>query len=242
VAGDAPESEVRAEEPDAPRFTLRHLRNADDTCARRLAREVVQQRSTVRNRSSTRAFDVNARIVADIAVAHSELRAAGIADFPTPTDLSLEERHVHRAAAHGYLARFDEPFVIDPLADEWESIDPDSGHRWIARVPLAGRDASGKARVRHLMLDGKAEIDAPTLFMLALRTDGWADDVLVDVGTLLTADRNAPLVIDAQCRDEARSWARDRAVRCLEVADGARPRAGRDCLGCPFVAGCPPHA
>lgn len=227
---------------EAPRFTLRHLRAGDDACARRIAREVVQQRTTVRNRSSTRAFDLAARIIADIAVAHTELRSATIADFPNPTDLSLEERRVHRAAALGYLARFDEPFVVDSLADEWETADSATGHRWIARVPLAGHDATGTARIRHLLVDGRPEIDAPTLFMLALRTDGWADDVLVDVGALLSADRGTPLVIDKRCRDEARAWARERAAHCLAIADAGRARAGRDCLGCAFVAGCPPHS
>jgi hypothetical protein len=228
---------------DPPRCTLRHLRADDQSCARRIVKEMYQRRDTKRNFGSSRAFDLSARLLGDIALAHAELRAATTPDFPLPADLSGEERSVYRAAALGYVTVFREPFVLDPLPDEWESRDCKSGLRWSARVPLAGRDANGVAHVRHVSVDhGTPDIDEPTLFMLALRTEGWAEAVTVDVASLLAADRRDPVLIDAATRDAARRWANHRAARWTTIGTDPRPRVGRDCLGCSYVAACPGHS
>lgn len=229
------------EEP--PRFTLRHLRADDLVCARRVAREIHQRRDTVRNFGASRSFDLNARLLGDIALSHAELRPATLSDFPIPMDLSSEERHVYRAAAVGYVSVFPEAFVTDPVADEWETVDTDTGLRWSARVPLAGRDIDGVSRVRHIGAGNSATaLDPSTLFMLALRTEGWADTVAVDVAELLAADRLAPVIIDGDTRRAAREWAVARATRWIDIGPDPRPRAGRDCLGCAYVAACPSHS
>ncbi len=240
--GDAVSS---SEEPEsAPRFTTRHLR-ADvdlDACARRIVREMYQRRDTKRNYSASAGFALSSRLIGDIATAHSELVTPGPAAFPTPTDLSIEEQHVYRAAAIGYRTAFPEPFVLAPLADDWETTDPETGYRWVASTPLAGIDESGQHRIRHVAIGrGAADLDAPTYFMLALRTDGWADEVLIDPAALLDADRRDPLRIDAEVRAEARAWAGTRAEALIALGPDPRPRMGRDCLGCAYVAKCTVH-
>jgi hypothetical protein len=34
-------------------------------------------------------------------------------------------------------------------------------------------------------------------------------------------------------------WINERTARVKELAADGRPRAGADCAGCPFIAGCP---
>jgi hypothetical protein len=46
----------------------------------------------------------------------------------------------------------------------------------------------------------------------------------------------------AESRTAAQAWITARAERVLELAADGRPRAGGDCLGCAFVAGCSAHA
>jgi hypothetical protein len=233
-------SDDDADEP--PRFTLRHLRADATACARRIVKEMHQRRDTRRNRSATRGFELDARIVGDAIVAHAELRVANPEDFVVPRDLTPEEQRVHRAAALGYVTVFDEPFVVEPLTDEWESVDATTGRRWVGRVPLAGRDADGVARVRHLLGGNRpAEIDDANRLLLALRTDGWSDVVLIDVAAPLAADRRAPIAIDDHTRAVARDWAHERSQRWIDLGPDARPRAGRDCLGCAYVASCSAH-
>lgn len=227
-----------------PRFTARHLR-ADvtlDACALRLVREVLQRRDTKRNFGARAAFALSARLVGDIVTAHSELVTPTPAAFPTPTDLGLEEQRVYRAAAIGYRSVFPEPFVIDPLPDEWETADPETGHRWVAPVPIAGRDEDERSRVRVVGIGrGAGAIDEVGLHLLALRTEGWADEVLVDPASLLDADRGPALRIDPSTRAAARAWAAPRVDAILALGSDPKPRMGRDCLGCPFVASCPVH-
>jgi hypothetical protein len=244
-AADPLDGRVPGDDPDVdepPRFTLRHLRADATACARRIVKEMHQRKDTRRNRSSTRGFELDARIVGDAIVAHAELRVATASDFVVPRDLTPEEQRVHRAAALGYVTVFDEPFVVEPLPDEWESVDPTTGRRWVGRVPLTGRDADGVARVRHLLGGNRpAEIDDATRSLLALRTDGWSEVVLVDVAAPLAADRRAPLVIDDDTRVTARDWADERSQRWVDLGPDPRPRVGRDCLGCAYVASCSAH-
>ncbi len=225
---------------EPPRFTARHLRAGDDACSLRLHREIHQRKGGARNWGSTRAFDVERRLLTDIATAHSELGVANRAAFPTPTDLSLEEQQVYSAAAIGYLTVFPEPFVVVPLEDEWETTDPALGYRWVGPVTLAGIDGDGHARIRHAAVGRRAlQLDDAALALLALRTETFAEVVLVDRAALIDADRLDPIRIDTAARVAARAWAVERAEHLLTIGDDARPRMGRDCMGCPYVAQCP---
>jgi hypothetical protein len=42
-------------------------------------------------------------------------------------------------------------------------------------------------------------------------------------------------------RARAEAWIAERVARVLELAADARPRAGRDCQGCAYIAGCTAH-
>jgi hypothetical protein len=225
---------------EAPRFTARHLRAGGDACSLRMHREIRQRKGGARNWGSSRAFDVERRLLTDIATAHSELCVPDRAAFPTPTDLSLEEQRVYRAAMIGYLTVFPEPFVVMPLGDEWESVDPELGYRWVGPVTLPGIDAEGRARVRLAAVTRRAiQLDDAAHALIALRTESFAERVYVDRAALIDADRLEPIVIDAEARDRARVFAVERAERLLTIDDDPRPRMGRDCLGCPYVAQCP---
>lgn len=201
-----------------------------------------QQRDTKRNYSASAGFALSSRLIGDIATAHSEMVTPGPAAFPIPTDLTIEEQRVYAAAAIGYRTVFPEPFVLEPLADDWETTDLDTGYRWVGSTPLAGIDEAGHRRIRHVALGrGAIDLDAPTFFMLALRTAGWADEVFVDPAALLDADRRDPLRIDHQVRTEAQEWAISRADALVALGPEPKPRMGRDCLGCAYVAKCSVH-
>lgn len=225
---------------EAPRFTARHLRAGNDTCSLRLHREIRQRKGGARNWGSSRSFDVERRLLTDIATAHSELGVPDRAAFPTPTDLSPEEQRVYQAAMIGYLTVFPEPFVVAPLDDEWESIDPELGYRWVGPVTLPGLDSEGRARVRLAAVTRRSvQLDEAAHALIALRTESLGELVYIDRAALIDADRLEPIVIDADARAQARTWAVERAERLLAIGDDARPRMGRDCMGCPYVAQCP---
>ncbi len=228
--------------PNGPRVTARHLRADDDACARRIVNEMRQYRGIHKSKGSNRAFDVAQRIASDVGLAHTELRAAMLSDFPKPHDLSVEECRAYEGAAHGYVTVFPEPFNAVALADSWESVDQDTGNRWIAPVAITGHDSAGTAHVRDIkILNAPATLDQTSLAMIALRTADWATAVVVDAASLLSVDRLQPVLIDSETRDEATQWARMRAARWTGLGPDARPKSGRDCNGCPFVTSCPAH-
>jgi hypothetical protein len=226
-----------------PRATLRHLRSDDFNCARRIALEMEPGRDRAKpNWGAKSGFELANRIQSDATNAHAELRGATAADFPRPSDLTPEEQAVYGAAAAGYVALFPEPVVHDDTGNEWETPVPALEIRFVGRAGIPCRDAAGTAHLRVLQVDARAPQLSPSqLHFLALRTEGWADEVVVDVAALLAAERRAPVAITGAVRADARSWAEARLTLLRSRLAAAAPRMGRDCLGCPFVAGCPVH-
>ena len=72
-----------------------------------------------------------------------------------------------------------------------------------------------------------------------LRTEEWAPDQLsifaVDV-IETESERHTPDLVPA--RADARAWITERVELVQELAADGRARAGADCSGCPFIAGC----
>jgi len=72
-----------------------------------------------------------------------------------------------------------------------------------------------------------------------VRTEEWAPDQL----SIFAADviereteRHTPEL--APARAEAREWISERVALVQDLAADGRARAGADCSGCPFIAGC----
>ena len=85
-------------------------------------------------------------------------------------------------------------------------------------------------------------LDPVDVRVALVQTKEWAPDqlglVAVDLIDLRDARRD-PDVADE--RPEAVEWITTRVARLQELAADGRPRAGSDCQGCAFVAGCPRH-
>jgi hypothetical protein len=85
-------------------------------------------------------------------------------------------------------------------------------------------------------------LDPVTVNVALLRTEAWAPDrlriVAVDLIDQHDSEYDAHLPDD---RDAAREWLAQRVAVVRARADKQAPRAGVDCLGCRFVAGCSAH-
>ncbi len=242
AAPDAQEDTAPDAQEEWPRVTLRHLRADETNCSRRLAFEMHARSDTSKNRSARATFELEQRVEADATNAHVELRCAGPADFRTPRELTAEQQAAYDAAAIGYLALFPDAVRHDPELEVWETASAEHRVRWSGRVGIPCRDASDQAHLRRLLLGSRApQLDRAWLFFAALRTEGWAEEVVVDVGSLLVADRLDPIMITPAVRDDARRWSAAQVARARDRVAHPMPRMGRDCLGCPCVAGCKAH-
>ena len=72
-----------------------------------------------------------------------------------------------------------------------------------------------------------------------MRTAEWAPDQLTIVAVDLIerqVQRDTPDL--GRERAEAMAWIGERVERVKQLAADGRARAGADCSGCPFIAGC----
>ena len=86
---------------------------------------------------------------------------------------------------------------------------------------------------------GAPLLDAVQRRVALVRTEEWAPEQL----TIVAADvieqeltRDTPDL--AAERAEAREWITERVELVKELAADGRTKAGADCSGCPFIAGC----
>jgi hypothetical protein len=230
---------------ERPRVTPAMLRRADDLCRRRLAREHAGGKQHA-NRTADARFEVANRLVADARLAHVDAEVVRREAFVEPKELAPEQRALYRAGMRGYLAEFGErpgrasdlgwrtelePLGVDLLGDVGLALElPDGGHE-VRFLKLGGRRA------------GAPLLDPVELRCVLARTEEWAPDDLVIIATDLIEQETLTHVPDlAVERAEAAAWLAARvAVIAAHAADG-RPRAGSDCNGCAFVAGCSAHA
>jgi hypothetical protein len=116
---------------------------------------------------------------------------------------------------------------VDLVADIGIAIELPDGGRELRALRLGSRHPSAP------LLD-----DAQLRFAL-VRTEAWAPHQL----TIIAADvierdteYHAPDLPAA--RADARSWIIERIELVQQLAADGRSRAGADCMGCPFIAGC----
>jgi hypothetical protein len=217
-----------------------HLRKAESMCRRKLAHEVRGGKKRA-NKVADMRFAVSNRIEADAALAHTVIESVRAEAFVEPIELEPEQVALYRAARKGYLAVFGaEPAVTVKLERTTQL--PDLGIELVGNPGLAVERADGTGELRRLRVGGRPALDAVDVHFTLLRTEAWEtksmEIISVDLISLVD-DRHSPnLGID---RAESHEWLATRAETIQMLAGDERARAGSDCLGCPFIAGCSEH-
>lgn len=230
-------------EDELGRVTLGHLRRAEAVCRRKLAREHLGLRGQW---NPPARFAVANRLVEDARVAHAELRAARVTDFPTPHDLLPEQQRLYDAAAGGYVALFAARPAIAVTVDAWETELPDFGVRLVGPLGLALETADGAPELRSLRLGvagNRHLLDDAERRLLVVRSAAWVGTRTLRV---VVVDLLAGAVVEEQLDvsaslPEALDWIEARIAVIRERAADPIPKAGADCRGCPFVPGCKAH-
>lgn len=217
------------------------LRRADEMCRRRLKHEHTGDKRSANPTTSAR-FAVSNRLAADARLAHAELALPRAEAFVEPRDLEPEQRALYRAAVQGYLGEFGErPGRAVDLG--WQTHLDDVDVDLVGDPGIALDLPDGRRELRVLLLGARSRgaslLDAVNRRIALVRTTDWAPDQL----TIIAADlieqqvqRDTPDL--ARERAEAIEWINDRVRRVKELAADGRARAGADCAGCPFIAGC----
>jgi hypothetical protein len=217
------------------------LRRADEMCRRRLKHEHTGDKRRANPTANAR-FAVANRVSADARLAQAELGPPRPDAFVSPRELEPEQQALYRAAVRGYLAEFgDRPGRAVDLG--WQSHLPEAGVDLVADPGIALELPDGRRELRVLSFGSRARrpaLDAVDRRVALVRTAEWASEQL----TIVAAD-----VIDCEVtrhtpdlateRPEAMAWITERTARVKELAADGRARAGADCAGCPFIAGCP---
>jgi len=230
---------------DVPQITPAHLRRADEMCRRRLAREVHGRKRRANPGSSAR-FAVSNRVEADARLAQSESGTPRAEAFVDPRELEPEQRALYRAARRGYLDIFgDTPARVVEL--DFRTPLPELGVDLASSLGVAAELDGGERELRKVLVgsarEGAPLIDDVDLRVALVRTASWAPEHLRVVAADVIQLRVQTFEPDlAPAREAAIEWIDERVPRVLELAADARPRAGRDCQGCAFVAGCSAHS
>jgi hypothetical protein len=210
-------------------------------CRRRLAREYAGGKRNA-NRGGDARFAVSNRLYEDARLAQTELGPPRPEAFVDPAELEPEQRALYRAATRGYLETFgDRPGRAADLG--WTTHLDDLGVDLVADVGIAIELPDGRRELRALQLGTRRPsaplLDDAQLRFALVRTEAWAPNQL----TIVAADviereqeRHTPDLGPA--RADARAWITDRVELVQQLAADGRSRAGADCSGCPFIAGC----
>ena len=225
------------------RVTLGHLRGAEAMCRRKLAREHAGLRG--RWNPSPR-YAVSNRLVEDARLAHAELRVARATDFPSPSDLLLEQQRVYRAAAGGYVALFGARPARAVTVDAWETELPDLAVRLVGSLGLALETADGSPELRTVRLGVagyRPLIDDVERRVIVVRSAAWvgARPLRLVVVDLLAGELVEEQLDVAAALPEALDWVAARVAVVKERAVDPVPKAGSDCRGCGFIPGCRAH-
>jgi hypothetical protein len=217
-----------------------HLRKAESMCRRKLA-HMVRGGKKRGNKVADMRFAVSNRIEEDASLAHAQIDTVRAEAFVEPSELEPEQRALYRAARKGYLDVFGaEPAVVVKL--EGATQIRDLNVELLGSPGLAVERADGTGEIRKLRVGARPTLDAVDVHFTLLRTETWATEsmeiVSVDLISLAD-DRHSPDL--AAGRAEAREWLATRVEVIESLAKDARARAGSDCLGCPFIAGCSEH-
>jgi hypothetical protein len=227
-------------QPQTPRVTASLLRRADVMCRRRLKHEHTGDKRSANPAANAR-FAVSNRLSADARLAQTELGPPRAEAFVDPRDLEPEQRALYRAAVQGYLAEFgDRPGRAVDLG--WHT------HLAEADVDLVGDPgialdlSDGRRELRVLSLGTRARgplLDDVNRRVALVRTAEWAPDQLTIVACdLIDCDVTHDTPDLDRERAEALTWITERTAIVKALAADGRARAGSDCAGCPFIAGC----
>jgi hypothetical protein len=228
---------------ELPHISPRHLRSADDMCRRRLAREIHSGKRNV-NKTADMRFAVSNRIEADARLAQAECGPPRGEAFVDPRDLEPEQRSLYRAATRGYLDQFgDRDALVVDLGFRTEL--PALGVELSSNLGIAAEHADGGRELRKVFVGARRDaslLDPVEVRVALVRTEEWAPVQLDIVAVDVIEQRRTTHVPDLDAdRAEAQSWITMRVGRVLELAADARAKAGRDCQGCAFIAGCSAH-
>jgi len=232
---------VGAVEDEQPQqVTVRHLRLGDDMCRRRLNHELRGGKRHA-NKAADMRFAVSNRLEADARLAQATESAPLAEAFVEPTELEPEQRALYRAARKGYLEIFGT--VDGTVADlGWRTELPELGAELVANPGIPIEHGDGRRELRKLHFGGGRLLDDVDVKVALARTATWAPThlelVAVDLVDLREARREPDVVEE---RPEAVEWIASRVAVLQELAADGRARAGSDCQGCAFVAGCPSH-
>ncbi len=228
-------------EAEVPRVTPAMLRRADTMCRRRLAREYAGGKRNA-NKSADARFAVSNRLQEDARLAQAELGPPRPEAFVDPADLEPEQRALYRAATRGYLETFGErPGRATDIG--WRTRLDELGVDVVADPGLAIELPDGRRELRVLHLGtrrgGAPLVDEVQLDVALVRTSEWAPQQLTIVAADLIegeTERHTPDL--ASARKSAMAWITERVAVVQALAADGRSRAGADCAGCPFIAGC----
>jgi hypothetical protein len=213
-------------------------------CRRRLAREIHSGKRNV-NKTADMRFAVSNRIEADARLAQAESGAPRAAAFVDPRDLEPEQRSLYRAAARGYLDEFgDSDALVVDLGFRTEL--PALGVELSSNLGIATEHADGGRELRKILVGARRDaplLDPVEVRVALVRTEEWAPVQLDIVAVDVIEQRRTTHVPDLDAdRADAHAWIATRVDHVLDLAADARPKAGRDCQGCAFIAGCTAHA
>ncbi len=227
---------------DLPVVTTSLLRRGEELCRRRLRHELRGGKKHG-NRTSDVRFAVSNRIEKDARLAQAEPGRPRPEAFVDPRELEPEQRVLYRAGVRGYLDAFGSTSARVVELD-WGTHLDELGVELRANPGIAAELADDGRELRKIALGGRrAVIDAVDVRVALVRTAEWAPTQLDVVGVDLIGQLTPTRVsAGAAEREAAWAWITPRIARLLELADDGRERAGADCMGCPFVAGCPAHA
>ena len=226
-------------EDELPRVTPALLRRAGDMCRRRLAREHAGGKKYA-NKGADARFAVSNRLTEDARLAHAEAGAPRAEAFVDPTELEPEQVALYRAAVRGYLALFGEaPGRVTDLG--WRTTRPDLGVDLVGDPGLAFEHLDGARELRVLKVGGRPPDEVDVNFAL-VRTEEWAaDELRIVVADVISLEQGSFTIELPSARDAAESWLAERVAVVRRNAEHGQPRAGGDCNGCAFIAGCGAH-
>jgi hypothetical protein len=225
----------------AMRITPALLRRADDMCRRRLAHELRGGKRRA-NKVADMRFAVSNRIENDARLAQAEAGLARREAFVEPSELEPEQAALYGAARTGYLERFGHDHGVT-VELSWGRALPELDAELVANPGLGFVRADGTHEVRRMRVGRGSHLDGVDLAAIFLLTEEWAPAELsiVDIDLLDLSEQVIDLDVAVE-RAAAMEYVSTRAARLAEVAADGRARAGRDCQGCTFIAGCPAHS
>jgi hypothetical protein len=208
-------------------------------CRRRLAREHAGGKKYA-NKGADARFAVSNRLTEDARLAHASAGVPLAEAFVDPAELEPEQVALYRAAVRGYLALFgDAPGRVADLG--WRTTRPDLGVDLVGDPRLAFEHPDGGCELRVVKVGGRAPDEVDINFAL-VRTEEWATDTLqIVVADVISLEQGTLTVELPAARAVAHTWLAERVDLVRRNAEHGQPRAGGDCNGCAFIAGCGAH-